>query len=66
MTADPACATARNIKNDDPARERLISSGNGVTVADAVRLESNARFNDGSRVKEITLGSRDATILLNQ
>jgi hypothetical protein len=44
----------------------LHSSGSGATAADAVRIESKARFNDGALVKSIDLDPLDGTMLLNQ
>ncbi len=46
----------------------VVFSGAGTTgtvVADAVRLETTTRYNDGSEVGSITLESEDAIILLN-
>lgn len=42
----------------------LRSSGVGITAADAIRVESKARFNDGSRLKSVTLDPLDGTILI--
>jgi len=42
-----------------------VRSGTGTTAADAIRVESKARYNDGARVKEVTLGGLDGIVLLN-
>jgi len=44
---------------------RLTGSGTGSTAADAVRLESASRYNDGSTVQEVALPPLDGAILLN-
>jgi len=45
---------------------RLASGGSGATVADAVRVESAARYNDGATVSQVDLGPFDGTILLRE
>jgi hypothetical protein len=45
---------------------KLLSGGTGETAADAVRLESKARFNDGAVVDKIELGPLDGIVLLNK
>jgi hypothetical protein len=42
----------------------LQSGGTGATIADALRVESRSRLNDGSLVERITLAPNDGTILL--
>ena len=42
----------------------LRSGGTGATAADALRIESAARYNDGATVTEVSLAPRDGTILL--
>jgi hypothetical protein len=44
----------------------VVSGGAGLTAADAIRLESRARLNDGSRVSEITLPPADGALLLRE
>lgn len=44
----------------------LASGGAGLTTADAIRLESRARLNDGSRVSEVVLPPRDGALLLRE
>jgi hypothetical protein len=44
---------------------RLRSGGTGATAADAVRLESAARYNDGGVVDAITLDALDGLVLVN-
>jgi hypothetical protein len=43
-----------------------VTSGDGATVADAIRVESKARYNDGARVRELRLEGLDGIILLNR
>jgi len=43
----------------------LAATGNGTVVADAFKWVSTARYNDGSRVAQITLQPRDGIILVN-
>ncbi|MCX7598268.1 MAG: putative glycoside hydrolase [Armatimonadetes bacterium] len=42
----------------------LRSGGTGPTAADAIRIESAARYNDGATVTSLTLAPRDGTLLL--
>jgi hypothetical protein len=42
----------------------LRSGGAGATAADAIRIESAARYNDGATVSRLTLGPLDGTLLL--
>lgn len=42
----------------------LRSGGTGPTAADAIRVESAARYNDGSMVTSLVLAPRDGAILL--
>ena len=44
----------------------LASGGSGVTVADAIRVESAARYNDGAMVTQVDMGPADGTILLRK
>ncbi len=44
---------------------RLISSGLGVTVADAIRIESKSRFNDGSVVENLVMDALDGIVLVS-
>ncbi len=44
----------------------LVSSGPGETAADAVRIESAARLNDGATASAVVLPARDAAVLLNR
>jgi len=43
----------------------LVSGGDGLTAADAVRIESVARWNDGAVVRRLRLGPLDGAVLLN-
>lgn len=43
----------------------LTSAGVGLTVADAIRIESAARYHDGATVSEVTLPARDGILLLS-
>ncbi|MHB1457416.1 MAG: golvesin C-terminal-like domain-containing protein, partial [Armatimonadota bacterium] len=45
---------------------RMTSNGKGLTIADAIRVESCSRFNDGSQIKELTLDAFDGTFLLKK
>jgi len=44
----------------------LESGDNGATAADAIRVESAARLDDGATIQRITLPPFDGAILLNQ
>ncbi|HJN14281.1 MAG TPA: hypothetical protein QGH10_02260, partial [Armatimonadota bacterium] len=44
----------------------LASGGSGVTVADAIRVESAARYNDGAMVTQVDMGPAGGTILLRK
>ncbi|MBN1343673.1 MAG: hypothetical protein JXQ73_13375 [Phycisphaerae bacterium] len=44
---------------------RLRSGGTGGTAADAIRVESAARYNDGSVVDTLTLDALDGVVLVN-
>jgi hypothetical protein len=44
---------------------RLRSGGDGATAADAIRLESAARYNDGSVVNTIVLDALDGVVSVN-
>ncbi|TFG82338.1 MAG: hypothetical protein E4H20_07875 [Spirochaetales bacterium] len=55
--------TARLKKGDRPFL-RLRNGGTGVLYADAVLVESEARYNDGSAVRELTLAPFDGIVLM--
>jgi hypothetical protein len=43
----------------------LHSGGNGVVIADAYKWESVKRYNDGSKVNQITLQPQDGIVLIS-
>ena len=51
------------LKASDRPRVRVHNAGTGTLVADAILLESQARWNDGSSVSSITLNATDAIVL---
>ena len=51
------------LKAADAPRVRVRNAGNGTLVADAILLESQARWNDGSAVSSVTLDPMDAIVL---
>jgi hypothetical protein len=51
------------LKSADKPRVRVHNAGSGTLVADAILLESQARWNDGSAVSSVTLGAMDAIVL---
>lgn len=44
----------------------VTSSGRGLTIADAIRVESKSRYNDGAPVTKLQLGALDGAILLDE
>lgn len=55
-----------NLSIGDKPRLRLRNAGGGVLYADAVSVESEARYNDGSVVTEVTLEPYDGILLRRQ
>jgi len=53
-----------SLKVGERCRVTLTSGGVGATVADAVRAESTARYNDGATVREVTIPPVDGVVLL--
>ena len=51
------------LKAADAPRMRIRNAGSGLLVADALLLESQARWNDGSAVTAVTLEPMDAIVL---
>ena len=51
------------LKAADAPRVRVRNAGTGTLVADAILLESQARWNDGSAVSSVTLDPMDAIVL---
>jgi hypothetical protein len=51
------------LKAADKPRVRIRNNGSGTLVADALLLESQARWNDGSAVTSVTLAAMDAIVL---
>jgi hypothetical protein len=51
------------IKAGDKPQLRLRNEGSGILYADAVYVESKARYNDGSPAREVTLEPYDGIIL---
>jgi hypothetical protein len=51
------------LKAADKPRVRIRNNGTGTLVADALLLESQARWNDGSAATSVTLGAMDAIVL---
>jgi hypothetical protein len=51
------------LKAADKPRVRIRNNGTGTLVADALLLESQARWNDGSAVTSVTLAATDAIVL---
>jgi hypothetical protein len=51
------------LKAEDAPRVRIRNAGSGLLVADALLLESQARWNDGSAVTSVTLDPMDAIVL---
>jgi hypothetical protein len=51
------------LKAADAPRVRIRNAGSGLLVADALLLESQARWNDGSAVTSVTLDPMDAIVL---
>jgi len=47
----------------DKPRVRVHNAGTGILVADALLVESRARWNDGSTASTVTLNSMDAIVL---
>ena len=43
----------------------LTAGEDGLTVADAFKWETTARYNDGSMVRDITLQPQDGIVLLS-
>jgi hypothetical protein len=52
------------MKASETRELQLTSSGMGDTAADAIRVESVARFHDGSNAGAVALQPRDAVVLL--
>jgi hypothetical protein len=51
------------LKAADKPRVRISNGGAGTLVADALLLESQARWNDGSAAASVTLAAMDAIVL---
>lgn len=51
------------VKAGDKPQLRLRNEGSGILYADAVYIESKARYNDGSPAREVTLEPYDGIIL---
>jgi hypothetical protein len=51
------------LKAADKPRVRVRNAGTGTLVADALLLESQARWNDGSAATSVTLTAMDAIVL---
>jgi hypothetical protein len=51
------------LKAADKPRVRIRNAGAGTLVADALLLESQARWNDGSAATSVTLTAMDAIVL---
>lgn len=51
------------VKTKDKPQLRLRNEGSGILYADAVYVESKARYNDGSPTREVTLEPYDGIIL---
>jgi len=51
------------LKAADKPRVRIRNAGTGTLVADALLLESQARWNDGSAASSVTLTAMDAIVL---
>jgi hypothetical protein len=51
------------LKVADKPRVRIRNAGTGTLVADALLLESQARWNDGSAATTVTLTAMDAIVL---
>ena len=49
---------------DGAGRATLTAAGNGEVVADAFKWVSTARYNDGSKVSQVTLQPQDGIVLL--
>jgi hypothetical protein len=45
-------------------RITLTSAGVGATIADAIRVESTARYNDGATVRQVVLPPQDGIVLM--
>jgi len=52
--------------NDDSSGSiELHSNGQGISVADAIKLATTVRYNDGSKVDQITLQPQDGIVLVS-
>jgi hypothetical protein len=51
------------LRAGDKPQLRLRNEGVGILYADAVYVESEARYNDGSEAKEVTLEPFDGILL---
>jgi hypothetical protein len=54
------------LKNGGVCLRTLSGGGTGATVADAIHLESKARYNDGSEIRQVELAPLDGIILLKR
>jgi hypothetical protein len=52
------------LKAGERCRVTLTSGGVGTTIADAIRAESAARYNDGVAVVGVTVPPLDGIVLL--
>jgi hypothetical protein len=51
------------LKSADAPVVRITNAGTGAVVADAILVQSSARYNDGSAASSVTLGAMDAIVL---